>query len=103
MLLCYNYQYEINKCTNSHKILEYLSTGKVIISSKIQAYESNSNLICMLQDYDNGAYLDLFDLTIKNIVHYNSTELQKKRIEFSLDNSYEKQINRIESYINKTL
>lgn len=98
-LLCYDYNFEMNKCSNSHKILEYLSTGKVIISSKISNYEGKPNLINMLPEFSNKNYLSLFDSTIKNITNYNTDELKKERIAFALDNTYDKQLERIEQTI----
>ncbi len=102
-LLCYNYHFEINKCSNSHKILEYLSTGKVIISSKISRYEKNLDLMSMLTEYDNKDFNALFEFTINNLDKYNSDKLRRKRIDFALDNTYEKQINRIENHLKKQI
>ncbi len=38
-LICYDYNFDKNKCSNSHKILEYLATGKPIISTRISMYD----------------------------------------------------------------
>ncbi len=42
---------------------------------------------------------DLFKKVINNLEYYNSQELQCKQIEYALNNTYEKQIERIEQYI----
>lgn len=99
-LLCYDYRYETNKCSNSHKILEYLSTGKVTVANKMSMYADNKELMNMLPLYDNDEYLQLFKSTITNLVDYNSIELQIKRKEFSLENTYAKQIQKIENQLN---
>lgn len=95
--LCYdNNKYPI-EVSNSHKIMEYLSTGKVIISNYFEIYK-NSGLIEMSPS--KIEFFETFNKTINNIHELNNAELQKKRIEFAKDNMYEKQIERIEKIIN---
>ncbi|MBN2663705.1 MAG: glycosyltransferase [Bacteroidales bacterium] len=101
-ILLINPEKDINKGANSHKIMEYLSIGKVIISNKIPYY-SDKNLIEMVDENNNKKYPDLFKKVISNLEFYNSPELQRKRIEFALDNTYEKQIQRIEKIISDNL
>lgn len=91
---------DINKGSNSHKILEYLSTGKVIVANHISTYANKKGLIEMVDEMHNENLPALFKKVIQNLNHYNSPELQKKRIEFALDNTYKKQIERIEKHIN---
>jgi len=98
-ILCYDYRYEINKCSNSHKILEYLSTGKVVISNKMSMYNNHNDIFNMLPDFSNKDYIHLFDNTIENIEHYNNSELQLKRKEFAMQNTYAKQVLRIEEQL----
>ena len=100
-IVCYDMNNECNKCSNSHKILEYLSTGKVVISSYISEYKEKSGLMEMLEDGDNEMFPDLFKKTIDNVALRNSPERQRKRIEFALDNSYFKQVDRIEKLIQR--
>lgn len=98
-LLCYDYKYDINKCSNSHKILEYLGAGKVIVSTRISMYEDKKELLNMLPTFDNEDYAQLFKDTIENLAYYNSIELQQKRKEFALQNTYTKQLQRIEEHL----
>jgi hypothetical protein len=90
-----NNENDFNKGSNSHKIIEYLSTGKVVISSHISSYEK-TDLIEMVDEFTNEKFPDLFKKIISNLTYYNSPEQQKKRIEYALDNTYKKQIERIE-------
>lgn len=92
-------QKDYNKGSNSHKILEYLSTGKVIISNHVSSYAGKPGLIEMVDEMHNEKLPDLFKKVINNLDYYNSSEKQIKRIEFALDNTYEKQIERIEKII----
>lgn len=97
-LLCYDMN-RLNRGNNSHKILEYLSIGKVIISVYFNLY-ANLNLIEMIDDgYKNEELPFLFKKVITNLNTYNSLELKQKRIAFALDNTYDKQLERIEQTI----
>ena len=92
---------DINAGSNSHKIMEYLSFGKVIISSRISQYKKYPGLIEMVDERHNENLAALFKKVINNLDYYNSPELQRKRIDFALNNTCEKQIERIEKYISK--
>ena len=98
-LLCYEPDGE-NIISNSHKILEYLSTGKTVISSYVREYK-NSELIKMCSENSNINFGNLFTETITNLSIYNSQELQEKRIDFARKNSYTTKIEEIENYLNK--
>ena len=88
-----------NKGSNSHKILEYLSTGKVIVANHLSSYDRRKELIEMLNEDNNEKLPSLFKKVLNNLTYYNSPELQQKRISFALENTYEKQIDRIEKII----
>jgi hypothetical protein len=90
---------DINGGANSHKILEYLSTGKVIISTYLSFY-SNKNLFPMTEKYKEEEFSKLFSDCIEKIQQLNSIEKQKQRIEFALSNSYQSNINAIFNFIN---
>lgn len=98
-----NPQKDTNKGSNSHKILEYLSTGKVIVSNHISTYAKKQHLIEMVDEMHNEKLPVLFQKVTNNLEYYNSPKLQQKRIRFALENTYEKQISRIESYISSKL
>tara|TARA_R110001592_G_scaffold294462_3_gene564271 strand:- start:1378 stop:2490 length:1113 start_codon:yes stop_codon:yes gene_type:complete len=97
-LICYNHIEFPLHVSNSHKILEYLSTGKVIVSNYISTYKS-LNLIEMVKD-NSFLSTKLKDVT-QNLEQYNSTENQKKRIKYAVNNTYSEQIERIEDIIIK--
>lgn len=95
-LMCYDIENDPNQGANSHKILEYLSTGKVIIANRVLDYK-NSDLFPMLKDTDTNKLIKLFDEVINNVEYYNSEELQRKRLNFALASTYEQNIIKIES------
>lgn len=98
-ILCYNPKVESNSGANSHKILEYLSFGKVIVANKIHHYEQHRDLIQMSNFDDNSDYVQLFKDTILNLEELNSEDLINQRRALAFDNSYKKQIERIEQII----
>lgn len=87
-----------NQGSNSHKILEYLSTGRVVIASKTSMY-ADSGLLEMLPTTDNADFPALFSSSIARLDELNAPERQQQRIAFSLDNTYERQVQRIEDIL----
>ncbi|HLY71164.1 MAG TPA: hypothetical protein VKR53_15630 [Puia sp.] len=96
-LICYDIKKDQSRGTNYHKIMEFLSTGKVIISNNVTTYENDSDLLQMTKERENNLQLpSLFKSVIYNLSHFNSSTFQQKRIAFASDNTYQKQIDRIE-------
>lgn len=83
---------------NNHKILEYLSTGKVIVSSRISSYDTIAE--GLFEMVDSSRELPArFSNTLRQLKTLNSETLQKKRREFARNNTYLKQIERIEAIL----
>ncbi len=99
-VICYDTKQFGSVASNSHKILEYLSTGKVIVSSFIEAYSTLATGLFNMADSDSQLP-QLFRATIDNIDRFNSFDLQMKRKAFASDHSYENQTNLIESKVSK--
>lgn len=97
-LLCYKPDNKNYHAENSHKIFEYFSTGRVIISTPITIYKK-SKLFCMSEN--NEQFEVTFNDAIQKLEKYNAIEYAKARILLSLDNEYTRQIERIEAIINK--
>jgi len=96
-LICYTGKKNISELANPHKILEYLSTGKPIVSHYIDEYKSHRNIICMVDD--NKDLADLFSHVINNLSKYNSPDIVKKRKTIAKNNTYKKQIEKIEKFL----
>lgn len=94
------YQYIENESdrSNSHKIMEYLSTGKTVISVDIETYR-DADLIVMSEKNDDSELLKIFKEVKSQIIQYNSEFKMKARIEYSLKNSLIEQIRKIEEFI----
>src|SRR5580698_6197950 len=96
-IICYDIKKDQSKGTNYHKIMEYLSTGKVIVSNNVTTYKNESDFVMMNDERENNLQLpSLFKKIINDLNHYNNSSLQQKRIAFAKNNTYQKQIERIE-------
>jgi hypothetical protein len=83
--------------SNSHKLLEYLSTGKPVISHSISTYKGSDLLYMLPEGCDYAVY---FSSIIEKLKMGEPEELKQKRICYALENTYQKQIDRIEGVIN---
>ena len=100
-LICYDIQKDQSKGTNYHKVMEYLSTGKVIMSNNITTYSSMDDLIVMCNNrLNNDELLVIFRYVILNLDNFNSDKLYEKRKEFASSNSYSNKILKIQKILN---
>jgi glycosyltransferase involved in cell wall biosynthesis len=99
MLICYATANDPNRGCNSHKILEYLSTGRVIVSSHVPDYSHRPELIRMMPTLDNTDFPALFAETVHNIETLNNEASRQTRIRFALENTYSNQVDRIEELL----
>ena len=99
-LLCYKPDYKDYHAENSHKVFEYLSTGKVMVSTYLSIYEGNE-LINMSPKDLNEELNGVFKETVARIDEYNSASLQCKRVALAIDNTYRRQLERIEQLFEK--
>ena len=81
---------------NSHKLLEYLSAGKVVISSRIATYEGREDLIEMPSDSDDSVLPQMLRDTLQRLPELNSAARQAARRNFALQNTYERQVDCIQ-------
>jgi len=99
-LICYDVVRDVSKGTNYHKVMEFLSTGKVIVSNNITTYQNRDDLVQMVKERDNNEALPhLFKEVIDHLDVYNKGQLEQKRIHFSRSNTYECQIQRIDTIL----
>jgi hypothetical protein len=100
-LICYDILKDQCHGTNYHKVMEYLSTGKVIVSNNITTYSTLPNLIEMTASRtQNNDLPTLFKQVVSNLQHYNQPNFIKLRQEFALSNLYSNKIGEIEKIIN---
>ena len=99
-LICYDILKDQSKGTNYHKVMEYLSTGKVVVSNNITTYKPLPNLVIMTKERDNNDNLPaLFKEVINKLDYYNSDDLKIERTQFANSNTYSNKIINIENLL----
>lgn len=96
-LLVYKVEEYPEQLANSHKILEYLYSGKVTVATYTDEYKDKRNLLEMVDN--SNEFESAFENVVNNLDNYNSEEKQAERIAFAKNNSYEKQLEKILKYL----
>lgn len=99
-LFIYSPKKEMNGASNAHKLLEYISTGKVVISTHVSTY-AGTDLLLMSGPADEQALPGIFARAVGELSVHNSVERQVGRIRYALDNTYARQIDRVEQFITR--
>ncbi len=101
LLVGYVIEKNQSRGTNSHKLLEYLGSGKVVVSSNMSTYSNNfPGLLQMCKSRKNNNELPLlFSDVIHNLNFYNSQKEQNVRIKFAKGFTYPNQIKKIENIL----
>lgn len=94
MLLCYQEVFHQDQA-NSHKMLEYLASGRPVICTWTATYSDLTNNNILLMKKKNADFIKSIDSFLNDKTFYNSEELVLARKEIALDNTYDKQIERI--------
>ena len=93
LLIIYTSDRLREQLSSPHKMMEYLNSGKVIVATYMDEYKDKRDLLVMVdRELD---FLNAFREVMENLERYNSDEGRLKRIRFALDNTYEKQLDRI--------
>lgn len=98
-LICYDIDRDQSGGTNYHKVLEYLATGKVIVSNNITTYDTSDRLIEMPAERNNVKLPTLFKEVVANIPIHNAAQEQQRRIAFAKDHSYISNLQKIASFL----
>lgn len=99
LLLVYKYQEFPEQLANPHKMLEYLGSGKMIAATWTEEYK-NLHEKEILMSKDNIEFINRFRMAIIDLSIWNSAEKVKNRIDLANDNTYFKQLEKIEKLLN---
>jgi len=99
LLIAYQEQYHLDQ-SNSHKMMEYLASGKPIVASWTAEYASLSHEALIAMPVRNSEVPEKFAEVIEDLEGWNSVEKSSKRIAYALDNTYDRQLDRIEDKLN---
>lgn len=98
-LVCYDVEKYRKEVANPQKIMEYLSSGKVVVANYTDTFASQKDLLLMA---DTNAQLPtLFKKAVDALDEYNEPTKSKARIDFALSHTYEKQLVALEQILNK--
>jgi hypothetical protein len=99
-LICYDILKDQSRGTNYHKVMEYLSTGKVIISNNISTYKGLPDMVTMVQSRINNHELpQLFKTVIANLDQYNHPQIVAARKKFAASNLYRLKIAEVQTLL----
>lgn len=79
--------------SSPHKFMEYLASGKTVVTTYTDEYKDKRHLLEMVDDSID--YLAAFDRVVSNLADYNSPERQAARKAFAQAHTYEKQLDKI--------
>lgn len=85
-----------NQLQNPHKVMQYLGSGTPVFASFTYEFK-DTNLLFMYNDSER--IQEDFDSFLSASSFHFSQESKQKRIDFALNNTYEKQIERIKKII----
>jgi len=100
-LICYDISKDQSSGTNYHKIMEYLSTGKIIVSNNVSTY-MGSSLFRMCESRQNNNELPIiFKECVDDIEKWNAPELQAQRKQFADEHLYSRQVEKIDAHVHR--
>jgi glycosyltransferase involved in cell wall biosynthesis len=99
LLIIYKSDQFPEQLSNPHKMMEYLSMGKVVVATYTSEYTKLANDKLIIMTSSREEYITLFNKTVQDITQWNSIEKQQARKSFAMHNSYHKQLLRIEEIL----
>ena len=99
LLLCYDTDRYRIEASNSHKIMEYLASGRTIVSTPIGEYLQFPDLVVMPKELNDLP--SLLNHVSKNLGAYNNAARQTQRKQFAQANTYAEQLRKIEHAISQ--
>nr|WP_255720809.1 glycosyltransferase [Acuticoccus kalidii] len=94
-LMAYDGYRDPNGATNPHKLLEYLATGKPIVSNRTEAH-CDTGLIAMPPDLSNETIPELVSATLAELDFCDSDDMRRRRAAYALTFGYEHHLAQID-------
>lgn len=82
--------------SNAHKLLEYMSTGKVIVATRMDCYSEDPDLVRMSRQLDDSDFPTVFSAALAEVQSLNAADLSAKRKDFCLQFTYAANIRKID-------
>ncbi len=101
LILSYRHNDFPEQLSNPHKMMEYLASGKMIVATWTEEYTELHQRKLIMMNRTEEEYVNAFQKVIRNLDGYNNEARQQQRKDFALENTYEKQVNKIEQILIK--
>ena len=98
LLVVYQEKYHMDQ-SNPHKMMEYLGSGRIVVATHTSEFRELHNRQLILMSNKNAELPSLFKKAVEEIGFWNCDEKRESRVSFAMDNTYEKNIERIEAII----
>lgn len=96
LFVAYNQDAYRDQVANPHKMMEYLGSGKMIVATYTTEFAQYADSTFLMSG-ENGDFPKVFTRALRELSYWNSDALQHARRSIALDNTYEKQLGRIEN------
>ena len=96
-LVCYDSEQFADKVANPQKVLEYLSTGNLVVASPTADYQDRQDLLVMAEKLEDLP--ELFAQSLKKVEQLNKPALKAKRLAFAQQFQYEQQLDKIAQFL----
>jgi glycosyltransferase involved in cell wall biosynthesis len=103
LLLCYLAEEYPEQLANSHKMMEYLGSGKMIVATHTAEFRLLHDNELLLMSNRNAEFPDRLRQALADLGRWNGSERANLRRQWADENSYEKQLMRIEELLNKSI
>lgn len=98
-LVCYEEKMDPNGGIDTHKMLEYFATGRVVVSSFIESYKA-TELVVMCERGQNRKYPEVFARAMSELPMHNCSERILRRTQFALQHCYRVHLQAIQQHMN---
>jgi hypothetical protein len=99
LIVIYKADQFVDQLANPHKIMTYLTSGKVIVATQTTEFADFGDLIPM--SLHNREYADLFKSVVSSLDYYNSQVLTEERKSIAFQNSYSNQVAKIDDIVSR--
>lgn len=96
-LVCYDSEQFADKVANPQKVLEYLSTGNLVVASPTADYQDRQDLLVMAEKLEDLP--ERFAQSLKKVEQLNKPALKAKRLAFAQQFQYEQQLEKIAQFL----
>lgn len=100
--ICPYHNRDLLRTSNSLKIIFYLATGRPVVSSRIAYYDAYPSSIVM-QASTHDEFICFLQEVLEHYSHWMSNDLVMKRINIAKESTYEKNVERINAWIEEFL